>query len=33
MEHEQSDTCWCEPELIYLDDETNIPVYLHREVH
>lgn len=33
MEHEESETCWCEPELSYVDPYTGVAVWVHRETH
>ena len=33
MEHETSEFCWCEPELIHIDPETGNKVYLHRNAN
>jgi len=29
--HIDSETCWCEPELVYTDPDTGVSVYVHRE--
>ena len=31
MEHEESENCWCEPELDYVDPETGVKVYVHKD--
>lgn len=31
-DHDCSKSCWCHPELNYIDQETNRPVYLHKMV-
>ena len=31
--HICSENCWCEPELVYLDDETGNKLFVHREIH
>ncbi len=33
LEHEDSEECWCEPELEYEDPETGVQVWVHRETH
>lgn len=33
MEHEDSERCWCEPVLDYVDPESGIKVWIHKESH
>lgn len=30
--HEESEDCWCEPELRYVDPHTGERVWVHREI-
>jgi len=32
-EHELSGSCWCEPELYYVDPESSSAAWAHRELH
>lgn len=32
-EHKESPFCWCEPELVYVNQITGKEVWTHREVH
>lgn len=31
-EHDVTNSCWCEPEIDYLDPETGVAVWLHKRV-
>lgn len=30
--HQQSEYCWCEPEMIYKDPDTGKEVWVHKEI-
>lgn len=31
-EHEESESCWCEPEVAYVDPESGCKVFVHKEL-
>jgi hypothetical protein len=31
VKHIEDETCWCEPELIHVDPDTGIQVWLHKD--
>jgi hypothetical protein len=32
LEHIASADCWCEPTVEYIDPETNVAVYVHKDI-
>jgi len=33
LPHEESPWCWCDPDLIDFDEESETLIYVHRETH
>jgi hypothetical protein len=31
LEHTEDENCWCEPELYYVDPETDSKVWVHKD--